>query len=143
MSDDPFEYEQGNPSGSKPRGDGGKTPFQDTLDRYPRLKTLLAYLPTGATEEASDYNGILSYSVEWHAAVIGLAVGATAATTGNVQLVMGLISIALGLGRINQQASEKVKAQLVKEPWYGIFGAAIGYLAIGLSTGQLAEMIPV
>lgn len=113
-----------------PRDDGGDTPFQDAVDAFPRFKSLLAYLPVGATEDATDYDGILSYAVEWHAAIIGVAVGATAGTTGDTQLVCGLISTALGLGRINQQASETVTAHLVNEPWYAIAGIAVGYIAV-------------
>lgn len=126
---DDEEVTDGGSPDTTPGVQGSKTPFQDALENYPRLKLILAYLPTGATEEATDYDGILSYSVEWHAALIGVSVGMTAATTGETQLVMGLVSLALGLGRINQQASETVKAQLIKEPWYGIAGLAVGWVA--------------
>lgn len=134
MSDDPKvddrEVSDGDSPVATPGVDGGETPFQDALNDYPRLKAILAYLPVGATEPTDGYTGILSYSVEWHAAMIGVAVGATAATTGEKQLALGLVSLALGLGRFNQAASEKVKAQLKTEPWYAIVGVAVGYVAV-------------
>lgn len=117
----------GGSPGVNPGGGGGETPFQDALDNYPRLKVLMAYLPAGATEESTEYDGLLSYSAEWHSAIFGLAAGMTFATTGNMQLILGAISLALGAGRLNQQAAETVKEDLKKEPQYGLAGIAIGF----------------
>lgn len=105
---------------------------------YRQLQPLLGYLPTGVHEEDTDRDGLLSYSVEVHAAVIGVSVGVAAMMGGDMQLVMALVSIALGVGRVQQQFSDKVKSQLIKEPWYALAGAAIGYLAMHIAqTGQL------
>lgn len=105
---------------------------------YRRLSPLLGYLPTGTQEEDTERDGLLSYSVEAHSAIIGVAIGATAATTGDVQLIMGLVAVALGVGRVQQQFSETVRSQILKEPWYSLTGAALGYLGMYYSqTGQL------
>lgn len=108
---------------------------------YRRLEPLLGYLPTGVHESDTERDGLLSYSVEVHAAVIGLAVGAAAATAGDVQLAMALVTIALGVGRAQQQFSAKVRSQLVKEPWYGIAGAAVGYLVVHF--GLMGQLPPI
>lgn len=118
----------GGSEGVNPGGKGGRTPFEDALDNHPRLRILMAYLPVGPTEESTEYDGLLSYRVEWHAAILGLSAGLAAGTTGDLQLVLGLVSIALGIGRVNQQASAKVKSELVKEPWYAVGAAGIGYV---------------
>lgn len=92
------------------------------------LRLLRSVLPTGTTEPDQGYTGILSYSTEWHALIIGIVAGITANTTGHYQVAFGLVTIALGVGRANQQASEAVQAQLVKEPWYFFVGVGIGFV---------------
>lgn len=105
---------------------------------YQRLKPLLGYLPTGEFEEDTERDGLLSYAVEVHATVIGLSVGVAAATAGDMQLVMALVAIALGVGRVQQQFSESVREQVVKEPAYALAGVAIGWGVIHVAeTGQL------
>lgn len=118
----------GGSGGANPRGETSKTPFQDALDRYPRLKVIMAYLPAGPTEESTEYDGLLSYSAEWHSAIFGVALGMTFATTGNMQMILGAVSLILGAGRLNQQAAETVKEDLRKEPQYGLAGIAIGFV---------------
>lgn len=126
------EVEQGQPS-SQPTKE-----TQSWRRWYHKLEPLLGYLPTGVHEEDTDRDGLLSYSVEVHAAVIGGAVGATAATTGSTQLIIALVTIALGVGRVQQQFSETIRLQVLKEPWYAIGGVVGGYLAVYLAqSGQL------
>lgn len=98
-----------------------------------RLTELVAYLPAGAHEPKSGYTGVLSYSVEWHALMIGLSAGITAATTGDTQRVMGIVTAALGLGRGQQELSDTVTSQIVAEPWYVLAGAGIGYYGVMLT----------
>lgn len=128
---DEIWYENAETDGGSPDAtpgvDGEGTPFQDALDNYPRLKVVMAYLPSGATEESTEYDGLLSYSAEWHSTIFGLAAGMTFATTGNTQIILGAISLALGAGRLNQHAAETVKEDLKKEPQYGLAGIAIGF----------------
>lgn len=128
-------------SADNPKGSSGQDPPTDTSgwqSWYRRLQPLLGYLPTGVHEDDTERDGLLSYSVEVHAAIIGLAVGAAAATAGDIQLVMGLVTVGLGVGRAQQQFSDKVQSQILKEPWYAISGAAVGYLAVYIGLmGQL------
>lgn len=148
-------------SGSDPGVNGGRSPLHGSLSPpdpppqksdaspqdasgggwvtwYRRLAPLIAYLPTGTREEDTDRDGILSYSVEVHSAVIGLSIGMAAATTHDVEIAMTLVAVALGVGRMQQQFSEKVQWQLKKEPAYALGGFAIGYGVVYLAqTGQL------
>lgn len=105
--------------------------------RYLReLKPLLGYLPTGAHESDSEYDGLFSYSVEIHAAIIGVAAGAFAATTGNLQAVMGLVAVALGIGRVQQP--QKITEQLKREPWYFLAALGITYLILTRDVPSIA-----
>lgn len=132
MQEDTDEVEQGEPSGQSAADESKWQTW------YRRLSPLLGYLPTGEYEEDTKRDGILSYSVEVHVLGFGLSVGATAATTGDMQLVMALVMLALGVGRLQQPFSETVREQVLKEPAYALGGVVIGYVAIHLAqTGQL------
>lgn len=123
----------------EPGVNGVETPLQPPENEskwqawYAKLEPLFGYLPTGVHESDTERDGLLSYSVEVHAAIIGLAVGLAAGTTGNAQLALALVSVALGVGRVQQQFSEKVRSQLIKEPWYALSGTAVGYAALYLA----------
>lgn len=131
LQEDTDEVEQGEPSG-QPAAESNWQKW------YLRLAPLLGYLPTGKHEEDTERDGILSYSVEVHAAVIGLSIGMAAATTHDIEIAMTLVAVALGVGRMQQQFSETVRWQLKQEPAYALGGFAVGYLAVYLSqTGQL------
>lgn len=95
-----------------------------------RVNELLGYLPTGAHEPDEGYTGFLSYSVEVHAAMIGIASGAVAATTGDIQLLLTLVDVALLAGRGQQVFTEKVTSQITKEPWYALGFAFATYLLL-------------
>lgn len=109
-----------------------QTPVGTQLMRVFHL--VQAFLPLGAKEPEDGYTGLLSYSVEWHTTIMGVSVGAMAATTGDTQQAFALISLALGLGRVQQQAVDTVEAQLREEPWYFIGGVALGYLLVYLNS---------
>lgn len=131
MQEDIDDVETGEPSGEP-------TAESNWRAWYRRLAPLLGYLPTGRYEEDTERDGPLSYAVEVHSAAIGVSIGVAAAMAGDMQLVMALITIALGVGRAQQQFSEKVQEQVLKEPAYALAGAALGYLAVYASqTGQL------
>lgn len=102
---------------------------------YRELKPLLGYLPMGAYEEDTKRDGILSYSVEWHAAIIGVSIGLAAALGGDTELLMMLVGAALGIGRIQQQFSATVTEHLLREPWYALIGAAVAWFGYGLVVG--------
>jgi hypothetical protein len=95
-----------------------------------QVKELLGYLPTGTHEPTEGYTGFLSYSVEVHAALIGIATGAFTATTGDIQMLMGLIDTALLVGRGQQQFTETVTSQIKKEPWYALGFGFLTYLLL-------------
>lgn len=97
---------------------------------YRQLKPVLGYLPTGEFEEDTERDGLLSYSVEVHVFAFGASVGLAAASTGDMQLVMGLVGLALGIGRLQQPFTKTVREQVVKEPAYALGGAALGYLVV-------------
>lgn len=162
-SDEPDETkaDEDTSSGATPGVNGGRSPIHESLSPpdpppqksdaspqdasgggwvkwYRRLAPLLGYLPTGEYEEDTKRDGLLSYAVEWHALVIGVSIGAAAATTGDMELLMALVAVALGVGRVQQQFSETVQEQVLKEPPYALAGVAIGYGAVYLAqTGQL------
>lgn len=113
----------------------GMMPTTGWQTYYRRLKPLLGYLPLGTHESDTEYDGLLSYSVEVHAAVIGIAAGSFAATTGNSQAVMGLVAVALGIGRMQQP--QKVREQIKREPWYFLATFGITYILL------TKEIIPI
>lgn len=130
--EDEQEVEDGEPSGQPAANESSWRQW------YRQLKPVLGYLPTGEFESDTERDGILSYAVEVHATVIGLSAGVAAASAGDMQLVMALVAIALGVGRAQQQFSESVREQVVKEPAYALAGVAIGWGAIHVAeTGQL------
>ncbi len=107
---------------------------------YQELKPLAGYLPMGKYEEDTERDGFMSYSVEVHAAIIGVSVGLAAALGGNVELLMMLVGAALGVGRIQQQFSETVTEHLIREPWYALGGAAVVWLGYALITGDYSSI---
>lgn len=123
IQEDTESVKEGEPSGEP-------TAESNWQQWYRRLAPLLGYLPTGKHEEDTERDGPLSYAVEVHAAAIGVSIGVAAAMAGDMQLVMALITIALGVGRAQQQFSEKVQEQLVKEPVYALAGLVIGYALV-------------
>lgn len=113
----------------------GSMPTSGWQTYFRRLKPLLGYLPTGAYESDTEYDGLLSYSIEVHAAIIGIAAGVFAATTGDLQAVMGLVAVALGIGRMQQP--QKVREQIKREPWYFLATFGITYITL------TREIIPI
>lgn len=144
------EYEEEPSSALSPGVRGMETPLQEATDEvedgessgqpavdkskwqswYRRLAPVLGYLPTGRYEEDTERDGLLSYSVEVHVLGFGLSIGATAATTGDIQYVMALVTLALGVGRGQQPFSSTVRKQVLKEPAYALGGAVIGWAVV-------------
>lgn len=79
-------------------------------------------LPDGPTEESTERDGILSYSKEWHALIIGLVTGLFVGLSGSYEIGAFVSAIALG---VKVAPSKKLK-QLRKEPWYALGGIGIG-----------------
>ena len=77
-----------------------------------------------ATEADSEYDGLLSYASENHAAILGFVVCYTLGLPG-----LGMVvATALGLARWKQISNRKAVRELRKEPWYGIGAGFLGYL---------------
>jgi|GEM_PF-3270785 len=85
-----------------------------------RIKQAIGQM-TAPSESESERDGLLSYAVEWHALILGLAVGLAAGLTQRWELVGIAVAIVLGVrgapGRLSQ---------LRREPWYALGGVVIG-----------------
>lgn len=89
-----------------------------------RLATWLAGMDA-PTEADTDYDGLLSYASEAHAAIIGLACGFGLGVPG----VVAVTASALGLKRWESISNRKALRELRREPWYGIGASILGHLA--------------
>lgn len=91
------------------------------------ISTIVRFLKQSAAPSESDStrDGLLSYSSEWHALTVGLAVGLVAGLSGSWQLAVVAVAITLGL-----RAAPGPLGQLRHEPWYALGGVVIG---LGLS----------
>ena len=81
---------------------------------------------TAPTESDSARDGLLSYAVEWHALIIGLATGVVTALTRRWELAGVVVAIVLTV-----RAAPGKLSQLRREPWYALGGLVIG-IGIGL-----------
>lgn len=101
---------------------------------------------SAGTEDAHDYDGVLSYAGEWHALIIGLAAGFTAAVTGQPIVLAGVFSVALGISGVDVGVKfdgRHVAHELRREPWYGIGGGLISYVVMGGRLVDVAGVLPV
>jgi len=96
-------------------------------------------------EDASEYNGFLSYAGEWHALVIGLSTGFTAAVLARPVLLAGLFGVALGIKGIQRVKfrGRGVVHELRREPWYACGGGLLAYVAAGGPLVEVASALPV
>jgi len=85
-------------------------------------------IPTSTDESETDRDGPLSTLTEWHALILGLAVGAVSGLTGRYELAAVAVACALGL-RVSEHSP--AIAELRKEPWY-FAGGLLVTLAIAL-----------
>ncbi|WP_136689366.1 hypothetical protein [Halorhabdus amylolytica] len=98
---------------------------------------------TAPTEAATESNGFLSTRPEWHATVIGTAVGVVVAMTGSWELAGLFVFAALGA-----KLGSKHLGDLRREPWYGLgaFLAAVtvtryGPIVLDLVTDIVARLL--
>jgi len=105
------------------------------------LARLLAFLKSrsGGRESDTDYNGVLSYTSEYHALLIGLGAGIVAGYLNQPPILVGVISVALGLKGAKRLAGpldgRYVVEELTSEPWYGVGGALVGWVAAAVYWG--------
>lgn len=78
---------------------------------------------TAPTESDSARDGLLSYSKEWHALIIGVVVGVVTVLTGRWEFAGVTVAIVLSL-----RAAPGKLSQLRREPWYALGGLGIGMI---------------
>lgn len=92
-------------------------------------------LPDDSDTDNDGRTGFLSTYVEWHALVIGIAVGTVALRTGQFELIMAIV----GAGAVGSRAQlglpEKYLDQAKSELPYFIAGVVIAFVGT-----QLTEM---
>jgi len=93
------------------------------IGQYYELVMSFVFGATRSSESGSDRDGLLSYSTEWHAAIIGLGAGLGLGVPG----VAAITGTALCLTGMKRVSNRKAVQELVKEPWYGIGGSLIGF----------------
>ena len=101
---------------------------------------------SAGTEDAHEYDGVFSYAGEYHAAALGLAIGFTAATTGQPMLLAGLFAVSLGISGVDFGTKFKgryVAHELKREPWYAVAGGGGAYLAAGGTVLEVAAVLPI
>lgn len=87
----------------------------------------------GAGAEAdTDRDGVLSSRPEWHAAIVGLAVGVTVGASGMWELGVAFVGVTIGVRAARTDALEDVTS----EPWY-----ALGLFLAGLPVGAWTTTI--
>ncbi|MCU4716857.1 hypothetical protein [Halapricum hydrolyticum] len=92
-----------------------------------RVRSGIEWLRDGAmasSEAESDRDGLLSTRREWHALVVGLAVGIVAGLTRRWELAGVAVAIVLGVRHAPGRLS-----QLRREPWYALGGLVLGIVA--------------
>lgn len=88
-------------------------------------------IPDEPTEGDTKRGGFLSYSAEWHALAIGLAVGITAGLTSNWELLAIVVGVSLGI----RAAPTGPLEELRREPAYVLGGIVIGLVFLACSVG--------
>lgn len=102
-----------------------------------KLKTFIAGADV-ATEDGSEYDGLLSYAGEWHSLIIGLGAGLGLGVVG----VAAVAATALGLESSRKITNRKAVKELNREPWYGIGGSLLGFGANYGMGIEAFELIP-
>jgi hypothetical protein len=120
------------------RTDGGRRGPLARVLRWLRRRSL-------PTEDAAEYDGVLSYAGEWHALVIGLSTGLTAAVLAKPTVLVALFVVALGISGVevgHKFRGRKVVNEMRREPWYACGGALVAYVAAGGGLGAVASAVP-
>jgi len=110
-------------------------------------RKLLAALKrrSAPNEDAHEYDGVLSYAGEWHALIIGLGTGFTAAVTAQPVVLAGLFAVALGISGVDvgvQFDGRGVAHELRREPWYAVGGGLVSYVVMGGRLVEVASALP-
>lgn len=113
------------------------------MRRVPDWRRVLRFFKrrSAPNEDATEYDGFLSYAGEWHALIIGLGTGFTAAVAGQPIVLAGLFTVALGISGVDLGVKFRgrgVAHELRREPWYAVGGGLVAYVGMG---GRLAEIV--
>jgi hypothetical protein len=76
---------------------------------------------TAPTEADSERDGLLSYSKEWHALIVGFGAGMVAGLSGSWELAVTVVAMTLAM-----RAAPGPLKQLRREPWYALGGVVTG-----------------
>lgn len=112
------------------------------------MRSLLRWLKrrSAGTEDATEYDGFLSYAGEWHALIIGLSTGFSAAVLGQPVLLAGLFVVALGISGADlgiKFEGRGVTHELRREPWYACGGGLVAYVGMGGRLMEIVSAVPV
>lgn len=98
------------------------------------------------SESETEFDGLLSYSTEYHAAVMGFAAGFGAVAPLPTEMKLALAG-ALGMDSLGPRklfgddTNKHVAAEVRAEPWYAVGGLFIGYALGTLWAGGLAGLL--
>lgn len=122
---------------SRSSSSSGVVGLSSTLGLYRLLSTRASQmgLPDGPTEESTDYDGVFSYAVEWHAFFFGTAMGLWVGhdQVTALPVAVGLIMAAFGaevVGRASNRVPEYIRREIQKELHYFVGGVLVGYIII-------------
>lgn len=96
----------------------------------------LPYLPS--VKEEGPYTGPFSTYIEYHATILGLAVGGGSSALEMPMIAVGVVMLILGLHGGVQMTNTKALNEMRREPWYAIAGIAFGYLGNDATLKALA-----
>ena len=88
----------------------------------------MALIPDSTDESETERDGLFSTLREFHAAIVGLAVGVVVGLTGHYELAALFVFIALGAKFSSTSRLKDVR----REPWY-----ALGLFLVGLGVTKL------
>jgi len=101
--------------------------------------------PDAAKESDSEYDGLLSYAKEWHAAIIGATAGVVGRITKGTEhepigvAVMSTVTgLAFGLEAYSKYKNNPISNNVRAEPWY-----AMGCMLAAYDGENIAEYLPV
>lgn len=126
-------------SGDQKEGGGGPSlgSVTEEVGRY--------FDPDAAKESDSEYDGLLSYAKEWHAAIIGATAGVIGRITKGTEYepigvaVMSTVTgLAFGLEAYSKYKNNPISNNVRAEPWY-----AMGCMLAAYDGENIAEYLPV
>lgn len=94
-----------------------------------------SFMPDDSDSDGEGRTGVLSTYVEWHALVVGLAVGTLAVQTGQFEVIAAIVGAGAAGSRLQLGLPDKYIEQVKTELPYFIFG--VGVAVGGVQLAQL------